>query len=160
MRIAVSAVCLLLVSCAAWAEDQPVPKPVGVYRVDFALHEFEQAKRVGTHNYSLLLQDSGYGKIRMGTKVPVTNGNATQYIDIGLTLDCHLHERESQVALDIDIETSSMEAGQQAGPQMIRQVKASSVAAVTPGKPTTVIAMDDITAKRRYEVEVTATKVP
>ena len=160
MKIAGWMTCILL-AAGVCAQEQPVAKRIGSYRVDFAVHESEQGKRVSTHNYSLLIHDGGSGRIRMGNKVPVTSGSGIQFVDIGLNLDCRVHERDAQVTLDADVSMSGVDADQQgkaAGP-VIRQVQSSTMAAVTPGKPTTILTMDDPAAKRRYEIEVTATKV-
>jgi hypothetical protein len=161
MRIAAGAVCLLLASHAAFTQEKPAARAAAVYRVDLAMHQTEQGKRVSTQNYSLLIQDGNRGAIRLGSKVPIaTSNSSTQFVDVGFSLDCRLQERDSLVWLDASVEMSNVDADQQgkAAP-VIRQTRSSTVAAIAPGKPTTIATMDDLTAKRRYEIEVTATKV-
>jgi hypothetical protein len=61
------------------------------------------------------------------------------------------------------LESSSVVAQEQpqtanANP-VFRQQRSNIYSVVTPGKPTLVASMDDVVTNRRYEIEVTATKV-
>jgi hypothetical protein len=42
---------------------------------------------------------------------------------------------------------------------VLRQQRSNITSVVTPGKPTLVASMDDVVTNRRFEIEVTATKV-
>ena len=136
MRIVIAATFFLLSSCAGFAQSKH-----DAYRVDYALHEVEQGKRINTRNFSLLLEESGSGNIRMGNKIPVqtsgggTAGSTMQYIDVGLTLECRLQNRDGILLLDTRVETNGAEADQGKPMPVIRQMRATADTAVTPGKP-------------------------
>lgn len=152
----------------AAAQEAGSAQPVSVYRLQFAVHELENSKRVSTKNYTMLVQNTDSGRINAGTRVPLPSGgpgagpNQFQYYDIGLNLRCRVHERESQVLLNTEVSISniSAEAENRPGqPPTIRQISSTVGSVVHEGKPTTIITLDDPATRRRYEVEVTATRV-
>lgn len=156
----------LVVAAAAAAQEAPAektPKPVSVYRVDFAIHESENGQRVNTRNYTMLLEAGGDGSIRTGSSVPVPVGEKQfNYVDVGVNLDCKLKERESRVALKIVLEISDIASRQESeslSRTIIRRNRSQVQTAIPPGKPTVVSTVEDAVSKRRYELEVTATKV-
>ncbi len=142
-----------------------LPAQTPVYRLNFAVHEAEDGKRVGTRNYTMMVESDSKGTIRAGTKVPVKTGaDQFQYIDTGVNLDCRVREREGGLTLYTDFELSGppTEGEQKAfgGPMPpIHQMRSSVAAAAVAGKPLTVLSIDDPATKRHYELEVTATKV-
>lgn len=155
---------------AAFAQEKKAEEGRGtgnVYRVDFAVHELEDRKRVNTRHYSLRLEADRRrlaGQIRASTKIPLPAGDAWQYMDVGLDLDCQLYEREDGLALDVTLEISNFVApeGQGEGtkqPPILREIRSRVATVIQPGKPTVVSSVDDTATKRRYELEVTATKV-
>ncbi len=137
-----------------------------VYRVDFAVHELEDGKRVNTRHYSMQLEagrPGRAGQIRASTKVPVPSGNNWQYIDVGLDLDCRLEESESGLRLQISFTISNFAVPEEEReariPPLMREIRSSVHTVIQPDKPTVVSSVDDTATKRRYELEVTATKV-
>ena len=171
-------VALLLPSVDALAQEAPKPAASGrmaLYQVDFALHESEEGKRLNTRNYMLLIEygrgnrhepegfsRSGFGRIRANTKVPISpEENKVMYMDVGLKIDCDLREAEDGVLLQIGLEISNFaDPGQAASRQpLIREIRSELGTAVQLRKPTVVAVVDDAATKRRYELEVTVTKV-
>ena len=143
------------------AAEKP-PKPLVIYRVDFAVHELENGKRVNTRNYTMLLAAGGTGRVRVGNQVPVATspGGQVQYIDVGLNIDCRLEERENYVTLRTMFEIKDFAQEQEGKDRpLLRTVRSDVDTAIPSGKPTLVSAIDDTATKRRYELEVTATKV-
>lgn len=136
-----------------------------VYKISFAVHEIEDGKRVGTRNYTMMVESDSKGTIRAGTKVPVkTSADQFQYIDTGVNLDCRVREREGGLTLYADFELSGppTEGEQKAftgGMPPIHQMRSTVAAAAVAGKPLTILTIDDPATRRRYELEVTATKV-
>jgi hypothetical protein len=67
--------------------------------------------------------------------------------------------------LESYIESSSVVPREQAlvpsagGNPVFRRVSTNVTAAVSPGKPTLIGSMDDVTSNRRFEIEATVTKV-
>jgi hypothetical protein len=111
----------------------------------------------------MVLEEGNYGSFRVGNRVPVVLEKGPQYLDVGINIDCRPRERGDAVSLEIHVESSSVVA--QEPPQtatsnpVFRQQRTNISPIVTPGKPTLVASMDDVLSSRRYEIEVTATKV-
>jgi hypothetical protein len=145
--------------------NEKAVKPLSVYRLEFTVREVEDGKRLNSRSYVMSVQDGSTGSIRVGNRVPYNSGkDQFQFYDVGINIDCRLRERENNVLLDnASIEISSIvkdESPSAASPNpVVRQARARVDAAVTPGKPTLVTGLDDVSSNRRYEVEVTATKV-
>jgi hypothetical protein len=121
--------------------------------------------------------------MRVGSRVPVattvpavggaTNGGgggstsspaSIQYIDVGMNIDANVDTLEdgaltlySMVEMSSVAENSSP-AGSFTAP-VIRQLRASTNSVITPGKPIVLSTADDVGSKRRFEVQVVATKV-
>jgi hypothetical protein len=143
----------------------------GSYRLDFALHEVENGKRVSTHAYSMMVQrgndnhDAEWSRYRVGSRVPVTTGSSpaqTQYMDIGVNIECRVWGVDEVLLLENTVELSSLAALPNAAPDahpVVRQLKATSLATVSAGKPTVIGSLDGVDSARRTEVEVTATRV-
>ena len=140
-------------------------KPLSVYRLEFTVREVEGGKQLNSRAYTMSVQDGDTGSIRVGNRVPYSVGkDQFQYYEVGINIDCRLRERENYVLLDnasIEISSIVKDDSTAAGTlnPVIRQARARVDAAVTPGKPTMVTTLDDVSSNHRYEVEVTATKV-
>ncbi len=153
-----------LPAAPAFAQDKPAEKAQksAVYRIDFAVREKENGSTLNTRNYVMLLDDKGSGKVRAANRVPISMGDkGTQYMDVGLNIDCDLRERDDDVSLRVWLEISDFAApGQEkVSPPLLRTIRSEVQTAVPVGKPTVVSVVDDTATKRRYELEVTATKV-
>ena len=171
LTIAVMALCLPLIPNPASAQQEKgkeaataEQKPVVAYRIEFNVREIEDGKRLNSRNYMMLVEDGSYGRIRVGNRVPYqASEKQFQYQDVGMNIDCRPHGREDSVALEWSLESSSVVAQEQTGGvtsnPVFRQQRTNDTSVVTPGKPTLVASMDDVVTNRRYEIEVTATKV-
>jgi hypothetical protein len=107
----------------------------------------------------------------VGNRVPVTTagtggvgGNVQfTYIDVGMNIECTVGENNSRLTLrgDVDISTAVMpEKGVNAAPApTISQIRLSLDTTVAPGKPTTVASFDDPVTSRKFDVDVTITKM-
>ena len=139
-------------------------KPLSVYRLEFTVREVEDGKRLNSRTYVMSVEDGSGGKVSVGNRVPYSAGSSFQYEDVGINIDCTLHEREGYVLLQtVGIDISSVVKGAEGESEthnpVFRNARARVAAAVTPGKPTMITSLDDVSSNRRYEVEVTATKV-
>ncbi len=154
-----------LLASPALAQEKPaekVQKSGNVYRLDFAIHEKENGTTLNTRNYVMLLEDKASGKVRAGNRVPISLGEkGIQYMDVGLNLDCDLRERDNDISLRVWLEISDFAApGQEkVSAPMLRTIRTEVQTGIPLGKPTVVSVVDDAATKRRYELEVTATKV-
>jgi hypothetical protein len=142
-------------------------KPAAAYRLEFVLNELQNGKKIKSHHYEMLAQEGQLNKLRTGVRVPVSVGTAPssyQYLDVGMNIDCRLQERGSdgQVALLIIADSSNVtipEGEQFAHAPVIQQLRTEVDTLVSPGKPTVVSSMDDPSSTRRFQLEVTATRV-
>ena len=135
-----------------------------VYRVDFAVQELEDGKRLNTRHYLMLLEAGRgrEGRIRTSSRVPVSvSGGGWQFMDIGLSLDCALREHTNGLALEVTLDLSNFvpRETEEGMPPIVRKIRSSVNTVVLPGKPTVVSRVEDTATGRRYELEVTATKV-
>lgn len=149
------------------ADEKVEAKPV--YQLDFTIRELEDGKTVNSRNYRMLIEEEKLRKsagstIRTGSKVAITAFKGEiEYVDVGINIDCNLEERQEtlglSVALEInDISPPDAESGLPQFP-VIRQIRSRVNTGIVPGKPTVITSIDDATTKRRYELEVTATKI-
>jgi hypothetical protein len=140
-------------------------KPVSVYRLEFVVRELEGGKTINSRAYTMSVEDGDVGRIRVGNKIPFSSAkDQFQYFDVGINIDCRLRDLGSYILLEnTQIEISSIVKDEPAGGgtpnPIMRQARASVAAAITPGKPAVITSMDDVSSNRRYEVEVTATKL-
>jgi hypothetical protein len=171
LAIAVIAFCLPLIPNPASAQQEKgkeavttEQKPVVAYRIEFNVREIEDGKRLNSRNYMMVVEEGSYARIRVGNRIPIIGGEkGLQYNDVGMNIDCHPRGREDRVSLEISVELSSVAAQEQPPAAttnpVFRQQRSNILSVVTLGKPTVVASMDDVVSNRRYEIEVTATKV-
>lgn len=143
------------------------PKPAAVYRVEFAFSELQGGKVVNSRSYEMLAQAGQLNKIRAGARMPVSSpgGANFQYLDIGMNIDCRVEERDGGIGLNITADSSSFtfpetdKATYAPGQPIVQQFRSQVDTVVNPGKPTIVSSMDDPSSKRRFHLEVTASRV-
>lgn len=148
-----------------------VNKPLNVYRLDFALSEFADGKKVNTRNYTITAREDEMNKLRSGARYPVAtatvekNETQYQYVDIGVSIDCRVVERGGYLELNAVVDSSVIEGADahsatypSIGP-VIGQMKSDIRSLVRPGIATMVSSMEDPASKRRFQLDVTATKV-
>lgn len=138
--------------------------PVIVYRVNFEIRELEDGKRVNTRKYTLLMEEGHTGRVRVEGGVPARlPAGGIRLVDSGLDIDCHLRERGNYIALQITLELRTFVLAERENQAqrhpMSRKIRSQVGTAILPGQPTVVSVVDDTATKRRYELEVTATKV-
>jgi hypothetical protein len=136
-------------------------KPTTPYRLDFAVYELEDGKRINTRQYSMNLNADDSNEIKIGTRVPVANGPTTfQYLDVGTKIWCRLMERSNGLYLSVRSDISNFApATQQGGQPIIRQIQINASTVVQPGKPLIVGSVDDTNSKRQFQLEVTVNKL-
>jgi hypothetical protein len=166
---------------ASTTEDLSV-RPANVYRVDYVLHELENGKRTNTRNYTLMVSAAPVSGVaerggdwtgfHVGSRVPISMGHEQyQYFDLGVKINCRLKERESDLLVETSLEVNSVAAPESGSvsttaspagaPQtpVIRSLSLSSITQAVPGTAALVGSVDDVTANRRYEIEVIPAKV-
>jgi len=111
----------------------------------------------------MMAEDGDYARLRVGNRVPYqTAEKQYQYSNVGMNIDCRPHDQEEGVALDITVDFSSVAPPSETAPSynpVFRSTRSEVQTVVAFGKPTLVTSLDDVESNRRYEIEVTATKV-
>lgn len=152
-------------------------RPGGAYRLEFTLSELEDGKKVNTRSYSMLAQAGGVlNKLRIGARVPVPTGGGFrpnessalantqfQYMDVGMNIDCRVQEQDGYLVLSTTIDSSTftqppVQSASVPTQPVVRQLRVDLGTVVSLDKPTLVTSVDDPSSKRRFQLEVTATK--
>jgi len=142
------------------------------YKVEFAVNEIENGKKINSRSYMMLLRAerpeplpkwTDRQHLRVGSRVPyATAGDSFQYQDVGMNIDCRLMPfGNGNVAIDANLEYSSLQGGPGSNPQhpVFRQVRSGGETLVAPDKPTVIAEMDDVASTHRYVFEAKVTKI-
>ena len=172
-----SLVCTLMLSASAQQKVEAPEKVLRGYKVEYALVETQDNKRINTRNYTVLVEEEERGNyspasIRVGTRVPIMAANkdgqpTTTYMDVGLNIDCRIKPRgNDRVSVESTIEVASLLPDDQArivekiaGAPAVRSNRSRVTAVVVLGKKTTVATYDDINSTRSTAVEITVTQL-
>ena len=170
-------VVLLAVIVASPAQDasQPAAKPPTpkktAYRIDLKLYELEDGKRVNQRDYSLIAAAYPHGgpssSLRIGTKVPVlVEEKKYSYVDVGFNFNCRLtQEDDGRLWGTFDVEVGSFALPEQnadprvGGNPVLRNTHQNVETTLTPGKSMVLTTIDDLSSKKRTQIEVVATKL-
>lgn len=143
-------------------------KPAAAYRLHFVFSEWQGRTEINSRSYEVLGTEGKWNKLRSGVRMPVTTGSGPsnyQYVDVGMNIDCRAEERNGGIELSVTADSSNFsvpgadKAAGVARPPLIQQMRSQVDAIVPFDKPTLVSTMDDPSSTRRYELQVTATKV-
>lgn len=139
------------------------------YRLLFVLSEWENAKKLNSREYSMTAIDGKTSRLRTGTKVPVDLGgpaagfHQSTYFDTSLNLDCQVHAVDDHIVLSVTADISSFDLSAPVETQntrpLIRTQLSQVDAVVTSGKPVLLSSIDDPNSLKRYQLEVTVTKM-
>ena len=163
------------------AKEKPSGEPAAavslVYRVEYVVREIEKGKPVNTRS-DVLMAKAGRGGVpgerasfRVGSRVPILIGSApkpegastqVQYEDVGMNIDCWVKEVDQGLSVRTNLAMTSVASSEMSSvpsTPVIRRLHIEDDTLAMPGKPGIVGSIDDVTTDRRYEVEVTATKV-
>ena len=156
-------------ACPGLAQESEKAKPAEkksaeTYRLDIVVNELEDSHKVNTRSYSVMLEEGNWGKLRIGSRIPIQQQTGIVYMDVGLSLDCRLHEGDSGLSLEVILEMNSFAIPEQGAEKLpstppLRNFRTQTTSAVSLGKPTVITSADDMASKRRFQVEVTVTKV-
>ncbi len=156
---------------AAQNGNAAVNKPLNVYRLDFALSEFVDGKKVNTRSYRVIAREDETNKLRSGTRYPVATATVDkttqfQYLDVGVSIDCRIAERGAYLELNAVVDSSDIRDADAHGGRnpsigqspVIGQMKSDIRSLIRPGTPTMLSSMEDPASRRRFQLDVTATK--
>lgn len=139
-------------------------RPRATYRLDYVLSELEGGKRTNERTYSMTVNEGSSGQLRSGSRVPITVGDkGVQYQDVGLKISGRVLERDDDLTLDTEVEMSTFAIPEQAsggsGNPLLRTVSQSLSTRPTLGKAAVLSALDDLSSRKRLQVEVTVTRL-
>lgn len=141
--------------------------PLTAYRLNFALNELEDGKKINTRQYALNLVP-GYqpsNELKIGTRVPVeAKQGEMQYIDVGTNIWSRMVQQGDAVELEVHADLTNFavpDQSTQSHPSMplLRQLRISASTIVALGKPMVVGVVDDPNSKRQYQLEVAVTQL-
>jgi hypothetical protein len=154
------------------SSEPTAASPAAAYRVEYVVREVEKGKPVNARTYVLMAQSgpkrgADRAAVRVGSRVPIANTAPKTdafytYFDIGMNIDCRLWDTDKGLIVDTNLEMNSIanpEMSSTPSTPVIRRLHLEDDTLVVPGKSAVVGSIDDVTADRRYEVEVTAIKV-
>jgi hypothetical protein len=148
------------------------------YKFVITISELDGGKRSNSRQYTVISRELEQAQLKTGNRLPIATGSfgggvnpnpsmvntQYQYIDTGVLMDLRFTERESTLDLDLNIEVSGVvQPDVQTESTRTNPVFRSAVQrtkpVITPGKPTVVTVLDDVSTKKQLEIEVLATKV-
>jgi hypothetical protein len=143
---------------------EPPEKPPVTYRLDFAINELDNGKKINTRRYSqILVEDYQFRQLKIGSRVPVETGDAQfQYMDIGTNISTRLYPQANELLLDVKAEISNIAGATEdtkSSHPIVRQMVISGSMTLTPGKPLVIGSVDDPSSTHTFQLEVTATKL-
>jgi hypothetical protein len=148
---------------SAKTEAPATQQPIATYRLNFTMNELEDGKTIDVRSYTMNLNAGDGNEVKIGTRVPVeAKQGEFQYIDVGTTIWCKLKESGNGISLDVRAEFSNFAVRDQENRTtmpLLRQFSIRGSTITSSGKPVTIGSVDDPNSKRRFQLEVTATKV-
>jgi len=160
---------------AASTTPDETSKPFAAYRLDFAISEFEDGKKVNTRHYSMNVVPgfTPTNEIKIGSRIPVeAKPGELQYIDIGTNIWSRMTPQGNVLAqgaalqgplqLEVRADLSNLAVPEQEGRAsvpVVRQLKISASTLATLDKPNVIGVVDDPNSKRQFQLEVTVTKL-
>jgi hypothetical protein len=173
--ILTSALALTFLGARALAAPQPggqeqstpaarkeAPPDISIYRVHYKMDEIENAKTINSRSYTLMAQPGKNASVRIGSRVPYSTGKDIQYQDVGMSIDCTIHQQASNLIVETTLIMNTV-AGKETMPSgasnpVFGRVTLLDNTSATLGKPTFVGSIDDVASSRHYVVEVTVTE--
>jgi general secretion pathway protein D len=160
---------MVLSTAAIYAQDM---HEAGVYKVEFTLRDSTDAGAKNGRKYSMLINRGNKAVMKVGNRVPTATGTSggigqvnTQftYIDIGVNIDCTVDERNGKYLMHADMDLSTVIPAEKTGNSLpnptVSQIKINMDTTLVPGKPTVVASFDDPGTARKFDVDVTLTKM-
>jgi hypothetical protein len=139
-------------------------KPVEAYHLDFAINEFDDGKKINSRQYSTNLNSNDSSEIKIGTRVPVEEGEGKfEYLDVGTNISARIVEQRGQTVLTVRADISNFAVPEQGEKRdshpILRQFRIGGATLLPLGKPMIIGSVDDPNSKRQYQLEVTVTKL-
>ena len=159
------AVSLLLICVAPLrAQDAKKPDALGFYRLDYVMYEVEDGQRTNERTFTInAATNRRQTGIRVGTRVPLPGGDkGVIYMDVGLRINATLEDTTDGLMLQSRVDLNSVvpsgDSTARANEPLLRGLEAESWNQLTLGKPILISVIDDVNSKKRFQIEVTASR--
>jgi hypothetical protein len=173
LSVALIAAALLLPQSPIHAQEKKNPADRPAYKVEFNIHDTGDATAKAGRRYMMLVNAGRKGVFKSGSRVPVATGSTqpstggtaispmTQYtyVDVGVTIECLVN---GGIAMQGNIDLSTAiphDAAARTPNPTLKHTRVDLDAAIEPGKPTVIAAIEDPADARQFQVEVTITRV-
>jgi hypothetical protein len=144
--------------------------PAIYYRLEFTIRELDREKLVDTRNYMLFVQSGVAENIIAGSEVPYPSAvystagpgssKSISYRKVGVSIWGTMKETDDSPRLDLKLEESdSLPPQKDSDAPAFRNIVLNCRALLPLGKTTTVGVVEDPGSRRRFQVDVTATKL-
>jgi len=142
------------------------------YRVTYTVVEIQGAKRLGAHQYSLIVTPGQESTLKQGSRVPIVTGrlDAAQnqqtqmsYVDIGMNFQATIDATAAGIRLRTAVEQSSVveeKSGVASQDPVIRQTTFKGTSYLVAGKTLKLGTLDLPDTDRHLELEVAMEPVP
>jgi hypothetical protein len=164
MKKLIAVAVLLICITPLQGQDAKKPDALSFYRLDYLMYELEDGKRTNERTFTINAATNRRATgIRVGTRVPIPAGDkGVNYIDVGLLLNATLDETPDGLMLQTRADLNSVvpagDTSARANEPLLRQLVAEAWNPLTLGKPILVSVIDDVNSKKRFQIEVTASK--
>ena len=154
----------MLACMVMYGQETPQSKLPTTYQVEYTIQDGSDAAVKGGRRYTLLLDNlNSPASIRSGAKVPYatsvgSSNTQWSYADIGVNIDCRLNERDGKLLMSTSFEMSSVaDRPRDAAAMTVNQLRANVNNVVTPGKPSTIINVNDPQTQKSVRVDALVT---
>jgi hypothetical protein len=165
---------LALVAFAGYLTAQDAPakhdeSPDRYYRLDFVVKDVQDGKLLDSRNYFAFISNSTRGgrpttSVRAESKVTLRAGSDYREFDLGTGIDCgYRADTKDTLGLNVNVDVTSLVPGEDKSVTnpipIVRKNRWQSDLSVTLRKPTTIFSSDDVSSKRKLQIELTATPI-
>ncbi len=141
------------------------PRPITAYRLDIAINELADGKKVNTRRYTMNTTSEGSPQqLQIGTRVPIQSETGKfQYLDVGTRIMEKITSWVSPMTLNLSADISSLASPEESthgGGPLLREVRIEGTVPMVTDKPILVGTVDDPNSNREFQLEVTIVKLP
>jgi len=154
---------LLLTTVLVAQEKQPPPPPPPpaggqiTYVLEYTITELDGTKKLRSRNYTMLIIDRSDGRLRVGSRVPISTGEQVQYMDVGVHIDARPISIDSRtVRLKTTLEVTAMASTDASRRPILRNMNSSADTVIALDKPVILSTQDEPGTETTFQVQVVA----
>ena len=158
-----AAVLLLAVVLAAQDKQPPPPPPPPppagqtTYWLEYTVSELDGTKKLRSRNYTVLIMERNNGRLRVGSRVPITTGEQVQYMDVGVNIDARPTAIDARtLRLSTILEVTAMASSDSSRRPILRNLSAHMDSVIPLDKPVILSTQDEPGTETTFQVQVIA----